>query len=80
MTLVYFFEKPGVLLDENDDTSVIPTIDKALYGQLLERGVINSGMIPKMDNAFGALDAGVGKVYITSSAAIDGQGGTLIIL
>ncbi len=80
VTLVYCFEKPGVLLDENDDASVIPSIDKAKYRQLVDSGIINSGMIPKMDNAFGALDAGVSRVYITSSTAIDGQGGTLIIL
>ena len=79
VTLVYCFEKPGVLLDENDDASVIPSIDRKKYRELVEQGVIFSGMIPKLDNAFSALDAGVKQVYITSSTAIDGQGGTLII-
>jgi len=79
VSLVYCFEKPGVLRDENDDASVIPTIDRKEFDRLVAQGVINSGMIPKLDNAFGALEAGVSKVYITSATAIDGQGGTLII-
>ncbi|MBR3717265.1 MAG: acetylglutamate kinase [Bacteroidaceae bacterium] len=79
VTLVYCFEKPGVLLDENDDASVIPSINRKKYRELVEQSIIFSGMIPKLDNAFSALDAGVKQVYITSSTAIDGQGGTLII-
>ena len=79
VTLVYCFEKPGVLRDENDDASVIPSINREQFRELVTTGVINSGMIPKLENAFGALDAGVSKVYITSSTAIDGHGGTLMI-
>lgn len=78
VSLIYCFEKPGVLLDEHDDASVIPCIHPEQFRQLVADGIINSGMIPKLENAFAALDAGVRKVYITSSTAIDGQGGTLI--
>lgn len=62
--LVYSFEKKGVLLDVNDDTSVIATMNKEKYGQLKAAGKIFAGMIPKLDNAFSAIDAGVGKVII----------------
>ena len=79
VTLVYCFEKPGVLRDEHDDASVIPMVNRALFRQLVDEGIINSGMIPKIENAFAALDAGVSRVYITSSEAIDGRGGTVIV-
>jgi len=78
VTLVYCFEKKGVLRDEHDDDSVIPEIDRKLFKQLVAEGVINSGMIPKLENAFGALDAGVNKVFIAASTAVDCHGGTLI--
>lgn len=62
--LVYSFEKKGVLFDANDDTSVITSMNKAKYEQLKGDGKIFAGMIPKLDNAFAAIDAGVGKVII----------------
>lgn len=62
--LVYSFEKKGVLFDVNDDTSVITSMNKAKYEQLKGDGKIFAGMIPKLDNAFAAIDAGVGKVII----------------
>ncbi len=62
--LVYSFEKKGVLLDVNDDASVIATMNKEKYELLKAEGKIFAGMIPKLDNAFAAIDAGVGKVSI----------------
>ena len=78
VTLVYCFEKKGVLRDENDDDSVIPTITPAEFKQLVADGVIQGGMIPKLENSFEALDAGVSEVVITLASAIHGQGGTNI--
>lgn len=62
--LVYSFEKKGVLLDVSDDTTVIATMNKEKYEQLKAEAKIFAGMIPKLDNAFAAIDAGVGKVII----------------
>lgn len=78
VTLVYCFEKKGVLRDENDDGSVISTINPAEFRQLVADGVIQGGMIPKLENSFEALEAGVSEVVITLASAINGQGGTRI--
>ena len=76
VTLVYCFEKRGVLRDENDDDSVIPQITE----QLVADGVVQGGMIPKLENAFEALRAGVSQVIITQASAINTPGeGTRII-
>lgn len=66
--LVYCFEKEGVLRDENDDNSVIPVIDSNMYAQLLADGIVSGGMIPKLDNSFATLEAGVGEVVITKAS------------
>lgn len=71
VSLVYCFEKPGVLRDENDDESVIAEIDPALFASLKEEGIVTGGMLPKLENAFNALDAGVGEVVITRASALD---------
>lgn len=63
-SLVYCFEKDGVLADPDDDTSVIPLITKGSYRELLEKGMIVGGMIPKLDNAFAAMESGVAEVFI----------------
>jgi len=78
VTLVYCFEKKGVLMDENDDESVIPTINKAAFVQLVKDGVVQGGMIPKLENAFDALEKGVKEVIIASADQIDGESGTKI--
>lgn len=62
--LIYSFEKSGVLLDANDDNTVIPEITPAYYKELKAGKKIFDGMIPKLDNAFAALDNGVQKVII----------------
>lgn len=62
--LTYCFEKPGVLLDVEDDDSWIQQIDRKKYNRLKEQGVINEGMIPKLDTAFEALRQEVNSVHI----------------
>jgi acetylglutamate kinase len=64
VTLTYCFEKPGVLYDAEDDTSVIENINKELYDRLKTEGAIHSGMIPKLDNCFNSLSKGVHKIKI----------------
>lgn len=78
VTLVYCFEKKGVLRDENDDDSVIPVITPELFREYVAQGVIQGGMIPKLENSFSAVEVGVSQVVITSSSAIDGNAGTVI--
>ena len=62
--LYFCFEKPGVLKDLSDDTSLISEINSSNYSQLLDSGVIHSGMVPKIVNAFEAIEKGVHRVYI----------------
>lgn len=64
VTLIYCFEKKGVLQNVADEDSVINKIDPSFYKDLKEKQIIHSGMIPKLDNAFAALDKGVEKVII----------------
>lgn len=82
VNLVYSFEKSGVLLDVNDETSVIANLNGSYYRQLKTEEKIFAGMIPKLDNAFAALHAGVGKVIIGKAEAlhelIAGRSGTII--
>lgn len=67
-TLIYCFEKKGVLKDINDEGSLISGITPRYYEELKEQQVIHSGMLPKLDNAFSAINCGVGKVIIGHSA------------
>lgn len=62
--LIYCFEKPGVLLDADDDSTLIENLNPLYYEQLKSEGRIFKGMIPKLDNAFKALQANVKKVII----------------
>ena len=78
VTLVFCFEKKVVLRDENDDDSVIPLITPAEFKQYVADGVIEGGMIPKLENSFAAIDAGVSEVIITLASAISGEEGTRI--
>ena len=78
VTLVFCFEKKGVLRDENDDDSVIPLITPAEFKQYVADGVIQGGMIPKLENSFAAIHAGVSEVIITLASAISGEEGTRI--
>jgi acetylglutamate kinase len=82
--LVYSFEKSGVLLQADDEDSVIPTINPEKYRELKESGAIFAGMIPKLDNAFAALQSGVHKVIIGKAEQLHelaaGSSGTTITL
>jgi len=80
VTLMYCFEKKGVLLSETDDESVITELTPALYAKYVADGVISGGMIPKLDNSFEALNAGVKQVVITRADLIHTNGGTKIKL
>ncbi len=64
VTLNYCFEKPGVLYDAEDDSSVIENINQELYSKLKAEKAIHSGMIPKLDNCFNSLSKGVQKIRI----------------
>lgn len=80
--LIYAFEKSGVLLNAEDDTTVIPSLTASYYDELKTRKKIFAGMIPKLDNAFAALASGVKKVVIGKAeelpALVSGGAGTSI--
>ena len=79
--LLFCFEKRGVMRDIDDDTSVIANINREGYKTLLAEGVVNKGMIPKIDGAFRALECGVKVVTIKHSAELaDSSAGTKIEL
>lgn len=80
VTLTYCFEYPGVMRNPDDESSIIPLIDSNSYKQLIADGTVSGGMIPKIDNAFNALQGGVSKVIITRADAIDGTSGTHIVV
>lgn len=82
VTLVYCFEKKGVLADPSDENSVLSELTPAVYEEHKAAGTINKGMIPKLDNAFRALDNGVSRVIIchadeVAEAVVQGAGTTL---
>lgn len=74
VTLMYCFEKKGVLTDENDDDSVIPLINEDMFNKYKASGIITGGMIPKLENAFDAIRSGVKKVVITRAGDIHREG------
>ena len=82
VSLIYSFEKKGVLRDINDEDSVINQLDLATYQSLKNENLIFAGMIPKLDNAFAAIAAGVNRVIIgegtSLEALIEGTSGTTI--
>ena len=80
VTLTYCFEFAGVMEDPEKPESVIPFIDQNKYQFLKNRGIIKDGMIPKMDNAFSALQDGVSEVRITKADSLGTGKGTLIKL
>jgi len=69
-SLIYCFEKAGVLLNVDDDSSLISSIDPPYYSELKRQGIINEGMIPKMDNAFEAINKGLKEVCIGKSDSL----------
>jgi len=81
-TLIFGFEKAGVLRDLSDEGSVIHQINKAEYNDLKTTGVVHTGMIPKLDNAFEAISQGVQRVIIGKadelSDLLNGKSGTTL--
>lgn len=81
--LIYSFEKSGVLLDAEDETTVIPEINPAYFVKLKKEEKIFAGMLPKLDNAFAALDSGVKQVIIGKAEELNdlltGVSGTRIV-
>lgn len=80
VSLVYCFEKPGVLSDVADDSTVIPNIKVEEFDRLVEDGIIAEGMIPKLSNSLDAVKNGVREVRICSAAALNSGEGTVITL
>ncbi len=78
VTLIYSFEKKGVLSNPDDDDSVIPVITRSDFDRYVADGTIAGGMIPKIENALAAVDAGVSRVIITLATALDGTQGTVV--
>jgi acetylglutamate kinase len=62
--LIFCFEKTGVLRDVNKESSVITSLNKQLYEQLLKEGALHDGILPKLENAFAAINSGVKEVLI----------------
>ncbi len=81
-SLIYCFEKNGVLGNPADDTSVIKKISGADFQVLKDQGIISGGMIPKIENALTAVNKGVQQVIIGHAAdlaaLIKGETGTWI--
>lgn len=82
VSLIYSFEKSGVLMNADDDHSVINKINVEDYSQLKQQGIVHSGMVPKLDNAFAALSNGVARVIIGKAEElaqlINGEKGTTL--
>ena len=81
--LIYCFDKKGVLRDVNDETSVIHHMTRDLYDELLKKKALVDGILPKLENAYAAIDAGVKEVLIGEAGDLErntGQktAGTLI--
>lgn len=68
--LIYCFEKKGVLRDAANDDSVIHLINRDIYQQLLEQKVLTDGILPKLENAFAAIESGVKEVLIGHAADV----------
>jgi len=79
VTLIFSFEKKGVLSNPDDDKSVIPVITRSDFERYRADGTISGGMLPKIENALHAVEAGVSRVIITLATAIDGNSGTAIV-
>lgn len=76
--LIYCFEKDGVLYDKDDDSSVIPEIDKTKFAELKADGIVADGMIPKLTNSFKAIDSGVSRVIIKHARNVLNEKGTTL--
>lgn len=64
VNLYFCFDRAGVLMDANNDDTLIPLINENIYNELIRDRVVHSGMIPKLENAFAALHQGVANVWL----------------
>lgn len=78
VTLMFCFEKKGVLRNAEDEESVIETISKKDFIEYVNDGIIQGGMIPKLENSFDAIDNGVSQVVITRADQIGKNTGTIV--
>lgn len=76
--LIYCFEKKGVLMDKDDDSSVIPSITPADFKRLSADGIIADGMLPKIENSFKAIREGARNVVIKHAEDLLNDNGTLL--
>lgn len=76
--LEYCFEKPGVLVDPDNDESYLSGLSEIEMHKLREEGIITEGMIPKLKNGFDAVGAGVNKVIIKSADSLNDDIGTIL--
>lgn len=77
--LIFCFEKDGVLYDKDDDSSIIPEIDREKFAELKAEGRVADGMIPKLSNSFKAIDNGVARVIIKHARNVLNDKGTTLI-
>jgi len=77
--LFYCFEKKGVLLNPDDESTIIPELDTEKFQQYQQEGIINTGMIPKLDNGFRAKRNGVKEVLITNPENMANGRGTRLV-
>jgi len=78
--LSFCFEKNGVLQDAQDDQTLLNSLSRSEHLNYQQSGAIHTGMLPKLDNAFEALDAGVAEVRVCGPATFAGNGGTQLHL
>lgn len=76
--LIYCFEKNGVLYDKDDDESIIAEIDRNRFEELKAEGRVADGMIPKLTNAFKAIENGVARVIIKHARNLRNNIGTTL--
>ncbi len=80
VNLFYCFEKKGVLLNPEDENSVISELSYDRFKELQAKGIISEGMIPKLDNGFSAMRNGVSQILITNPNLISMARGTRLSL
>jgi len=68
--MIFCFEKKGVLMDVAREDSMIQRLPKSMYRDYLAKGVFSNGMLPKLENAFAAIDAGVHEVLIGQAESL----------
>jgi len=76
--LIYCFEKDGVLYDQNNPESILPLLTHKRFVELQDEGKIVEGMIPKLENAFSAIENGVSEVYVKHAKNLDNDIQTLL--